>query len=136
MKVILEYLWTKHKTWIFLHSTLYMYVHIWALRSQFNVPANFFYFYHYTWQRLLIAPSESNALDFCLIMTQFLKTSQGLVHFSLLSEVPGLTNSPQGLIVQKIMSPCPEPLSPSSKNNEFPKLNFLEHLYEHMRTVN
>ena len=79
MNIILEYLRTKLKLGVFytvLYSTVYMYVHIWASRSHFNIPANFFYFYHYSWQRLLIAPSKSNALDFCLVMTQFLKTSQ------------------------------------------------------------
>ena len=114
---------------------MYLYVHIWASRSHFNIPANFFYFYRYTWQRLLITPSESNALDFCLVMTQFPKTSQRLLYisqnFQKSQDSPIVLMSPQGLIMQKLMSPRPDPLSPSSKNNEFPKLSFLGRLYNH-----
>ena len=62
-------------------------------------------------------------------MTQFPKTSQLPLYisqnFQKSQDSPIVLMSPQGLIMQKLMSPRPDPLSPSSKNNEFPKLNFL-----------
>ena len=64
-------------------------------------------------------------------MTQFPKTSQRLLYisqnFQKSQDSPIVLMSPQGLIVQKIMSLRPDPLSP----NEFPKLNFLGQLYNH-----
>ena len=60
-------------------------------------------------------------------MTQFPKTSQLPLYisqnFQKSQDSPIVLMSPH--IMQKIMSPRPDPLSPSSKNNEFPKLNFL-----------
>ena len=69
-------------------------------------------------------------------MTQFPKTSQLPLYisqnFQKSQDSPIVLMSPQGLIMQKLMSPRPDPLSPSSKNNEFPKLNFLGRLYNHV----
>lgn len=69
------------------------------------------------------------------VLTQFLKTSQQRLYvsqnFQKSQDSPIVLMSPWGLIVQKIMSPHPDPLSPSLKTNEFPKLNFSGQLYNH-----